>query len=107
APPFPYTTLFRSVGGDREQSPACPCGECNGAQEGRDRVSPPVPGRLRWHRDRCVVREHRDDGVDVIAFPGVDEATDELAQPVVSERLQGDLLALGGQSLVDGLVRAL
>ena len=76
-------------------------------KEGRDRVSPAVPGRLRWHRDRRVAGEHRDDGVDVGALPGIDEAVDELAQPLVSKCLHGGLLASCGQSLVDGLVRAL
>jgi hypothetical protein len=51
--------------------------------------------------------EHRDNGVDVRGLPGVGEAVDDLAQPLVSECLQGGLLASRGHSLIDGLVRAL
>ena len=51
--------------------------------------------------------EHRDDGVDVGAFPGVDEMGNELTQSPIAECLQGRLLASCRESRVDGLVCAL
>jgi hypothetical protein len=53
------------------------------------------------------VGEQRDDGIDVCAFPGVDKAADDLAQPLVSEFAKRGLLASRRESLVGGLVRAL
>ena len=94
------------VGGDGQQAPASPCREGDAAKEGRDRVFALVPGWLRGHRDRGVVGEHRDDGVDVGAFPGVDEMGNELTQSPIAECLQGRLLASCRESRVDGLVCA-
>ena len=51
--------------------------------------------------------EHRYDGADVRAFPGVNEAVDDLAQPLVAECLQGGLLALLGKAFIDRLPGAL
>ena len=96
-----------SVGADRPQSPLYPWSERGGVQEGLDRVSPLKPGGSWWHRDRCVVGEHGDHGADVRALPGVNEAVDQFAQPLIADGLQRGLLASCGQSVVDGVVRAL
>src|SRR5258707_1245467 len=95
------------VGGDGQQAPAFPCREGDAAEEGRDRVFALVPGWLRGHRDGGVVGEHRDDGVDVCAFPGVDEVGYELTQSPIAECLQGGLLAPCRESRVDRFVCAL
>jgi hypothetical protein len=73
-----------------------------GDVEGGDRFPPAVPGRGGRHRDRGVLGQHRHHGIDVVAFPRVDVALDELARGRVAERAQRCLLALVGEPLVNG-----
>ena len=76
-------------------------------EEGGHRLVPPVPGGQRRHGHRPVRGQHRDDGVDVGALPGVDEALDDLAQALVVQRAEQRLLAALGKPLVHRLVGAL
>lgn len=45
------------------------------------------PAAQRRHREGRVRGQHRDDGVDVVAFPGVQVALDELADAPVDAEL--------------------
>jgi hypothetical protein len=64
------------------------------AQEGLDRRGSLVLEREGRHRHPGVVGEEGDDRGDVVGFPGVDEASDELA---LARRVgQRGLLAVGG-----------
>ena len=96
-----------AVGGHREHAPAARRMQRRHAQEGADRVDARVPLRQRRHRERDVVGQQRGDRADVAALPGGDELADQHAQALVPERAQRRLLALAGEALVDGLVRAL
>ena len=66
-----------------------------------------VPRGSRRHREDRILREHRDDRVDVAALPRVDVRLDDLAHTLVAERAQCLLLAVRRQLLVDALVGAL
>jgi hypothetical protein len=76
-------------------------------EEGGHRLVAPVPGGQRWHGHRPIRGQHRDDGLEVGALPGVDEALDDLAQALVVQRAKQRLLAALGKPLVHRLVGAL
>jgi hypothetical protein len=69
-------------------------------EEGGNHRSPGVPLALRRHRERRVLGQQRDEGVDVGALERPHVAVDELAQPLVVERAERLLLATVACSLV-------
>ena len=73
-----------------EQTP--PILERVASEEGGDRVPAPVPGGERWHRERGVLGQQREDRVDVAALPGVDIALRKIADALVAELAQGEPL---------------
>src|SRR5262245_39571655 len=92
------------VAGD--DAPALPAGEWPAGKEGRNRITVTEPGWNRRHRDRCLLGQHRGDGLDVVALPRIDVFGDDLADTPVPERAQRLLLALFGEALLDCLVGA-
>ena len=79
----------------------------SGLGEAGDRLTATPPDRPGWHREDCVLGQEGGDGIDVAPRPSIDVALDELAHPLVAEGAQRRLLALVGESRVDGLASTL
>src|SRR4029453_11290292 len=58
------------------EAPALFVGERQPPQETGNRFAAPIPAWQRGHRHPRVFSQHRDQRVDVVAFPGGDEALD-------------------------------